>query len=278
VVSDPSQQLAQFESGDADIIEGFDPALAPQVDEAQQLVVNPASKNMDVIFNWASPLGQDQAFREAVSKAINRDQLVEIAYDGLATPAAGILPPGTIGSVGCDCDAWDYDPEGAKAALEASSYGGEELHLITAATSGDSPQLELIRADLEAAGIKVAVEELDIQVLIQRVGEGDYDIGIGTYSNVSPTAGDVFFYMFVTKFFGSGAPVDQVLTSFNEFATAADADAKGEAVQGLEAWAAETRPIVPVVSLSLVVPVNERVKGLTVRPYNRYYLDELSVG
>ncbi|MFA6575112.1 MAG: ABC transporter substrate-binding protein [Nocardioides sp.] len=278
IVADPSQQLAQFESGDAEMIESLDPSLASQVDEASQLVVNPASKNLDVIFNFATPLGQDLDFRAAVSHAINREQLVEIAYQGLATPVEGIIPPGTIGSVGCDCDTWSYDPDAAKADLAASSYDGQTLHLVTQTTSGDSPQLELIRADLEAIGVKVEVEELDIQVLLDRVGTGDYDMGVGTYSNVSPTAGDVFFYMYASAFFGSGAPVDQVLTSFDEFAVAADADAKGAAVQGLEDWAAEELPIVPVVSTSLVVPVSESVHGLEVRPYSRYYLDELSVG
>jgi ABC-type transport system substrate-binding protein len=278
VVSAPSQQLAQFESGDADIIESLDPSLAAQVDEGERQVVNPASKNLDVIFNYASSLGQDVAFRQAVSHAVNREQLVEIAYNGLATPVEGIIPSGTIGSVGCDCDTWDYDPEAAGAALEESSYDGETLHLVTEATSGDSPQIELIRADLEAIGVKVEVEELDLQVLLERVVAGKYDIGVGTYSNVSPTAGDVFFYMYASKFFGSGAPVDQVLTQFNEFAVAADTEAKGQAVRGLEQWAGENLPIVPLVSTSLVIPVSNKVHGLEVRPYSRYYLDELSVG
>lgn len=278
IVTAPSQQLAQFESGAADIIESLDPTLAGQVEESQRQTVNPASKNLDVIFNYASDLGQDASFREAVSKAINREQLVEIAYDGLATPVNGIMPPGTIGSVGCDCDAWAYDPDGAKAALQKSGYDGEKLHFVTEVTSGDSPQIELIRADLQAIGIDVEVEELDLQVLLERVAGGAYDIGVGTYSNVSPTAGDVLFYMYVSKFFGSGAPVEPLLEHFNKFAVAADAEAKGAAVRGLETWAAEARPIVPLVSTSLVVPVSESVKGLKVRPYSRYYLDELSVG
>lgn len=278
IVSAPSQQLAQFKSGEADIIESLDPTLAGQVPESQRQTVNPASKNLDVIFNYASPLGRDAAFREAVSYAINREQLVKIAYNGLATPVKGIMPPGTIGSVGCGCDAWRYDPQAAKAALAKSGYDGKKLHLVTEVTSGDSPQIELIRADLEAVGIHVEVEQLDLQVLLERVAGGKYDIGVGTYSNVSPTAGDVFFYMYVSKFFGSGAPVEPLLKHFNTFAVAADADAKGAAVRGLETWAAEARPIVPLVSTSLVVPVSESVHGLKVRPYSRYYLDELSVG
>lgn len=278
VVADPSQQLAQFKSGEADIIESLDPSLAQQVDQDKQQVVNPGSRIADVVFNWNSPLGKDVNFRKAVNLALDRDQLVKVAYNGLATPATGIIPRGTIGSVGCGCDAYRHDVDGAKAALKASSYKGEKLHLVTGVTSGDSPQIELIRADLKAAGIDVTVEQLDIQVLIQRVGEGKFDIGVGSYGNVSPTAGDVFFYMFATKFFGTGAPVDQVLANFGKFATAADEKAKGDAVRGLETWAAETLPIVPIVSTALVVPVNKRVHGLQVRPYSRYYLDELSVG
>ena len=57
------------------------------------------------------------------------------------------------------------------------------------------------------------MEELEIQVLLDRVAQGDFDLVLGGYSNVSPTAGDVFIYMYVTQFFGSGAPVDQVAES-----------------------------------------------------------------
>ncbi|MGB3376379.1 MAG: ABC transporter substrate-binding protein [Microbacterium sp.] len=275
IVTDPSQQLAQFQAGDADIIESLDPTLADQVAEDRRIVVNPASKNLNLIFNWAATLGQDQAFRTAVSHAINRQQIADIAYQGMATPVDGLMPPGTIGAVGCDCDTWDYDPEAAKAALAKSSYDGSTLHLITEATSGDSPMMELIRADLEAVGISVEVEELELQVLLQRVTEGTYDIGVGTYSDVSPTAGDIFFYMYVSNFFASGAPVDQVLASFSEFAVAVDTAAKEAAVRTLEDWAAEVVPSAPLVSVALVVPVNDRVHGLEVRPYSRYYLDEL---
>lgn len=278
VVADPTQQLAQFKSGAADMIESIDPTLAGQVDEKKRQTVNPASKNVDIVFNWSGKLGQDKNFRQAVSRAINREQLVKIAYEGLATPAQGIIPPGTIGSVGCGCDGYNYDVDAAKKALAASVYKGEKLHLVTQTTGGDSPQIELIRSDLQAVGIKVEVEELDIQVLIQRVGEGAFDIGVGNYSNVSPTAGDVFFYMYATKFFGTGAPVDQVLANFNKFAVTEATDAKEAAVRGLEQWAAAEMPIVPVVSPAIIVPVDEDVHGLKVRPYSRYYLDELSVG
>ncbi len=277
IVADPSQQLAQFESGEADLIEGIDPALASQLPESQRITVSPASNIDGIQFNFATPLGQDLAFRQAVNHAIDRELLVEIAYEGLATPATGVLPPGTIGSVGCECDEWSYDPAAAADALASSTYAGEELTLLATATGGDSPEVELIRADLEALGIKVAVEELEIQVLLDRVAQGDFDLVLGGYSNVSPTAGDVFIYMYVTQFFGSGAPVDQVLASFDEFAVAADADAKAAAVLGLETWAAATIPVLPLVSSDTVVPVSERVQGLVVRPFGRYYLDELSV-
>lgn len=277
VVSDTSQQLAQFTRGEADIIETIDPALAQQVDERSRVTVNPASKIFDLVFNFKTPLGQDPQFRKAVDLAIDRDQLVKVAFGGLATPARGIVPPGTIGSIGCGCDAYRLDREAAKAALKASSYQGEKLRFLTQATSGESPQVELIRADLAAVGINVEVEQVDIQVVFQKVKNGEYDLGLGSYGNVSPTAGDVIFYQVVTKFYGTGAPADQLLASFDKFAVAADADAKGQAVRELEQWAAQTLPIVPLYSTALVVPVNKRVHGLQVRPYSRYYLAELSV-
>ena len=277
IVSDPSQQLAQFSSGEADLIEGIDPILASQLPESQRIMVSPASNIDGIQFNFNTPLGQDIHFRQAVNHAINRDLLVEIAYEGLASPVTGVLPPGTIGSVGCQCDKWSYDLDAATAALKASVYAGEELRVLVPTSTGDSPLVELIRADLEAIGIKVVVEKLEIQVALEQVAQGTYDLAVGGYSNVSPTAGDVFIYMFITKFFGSGAPVEPVLANFDKFAVASDAKAKGEAVLGLEKWAAEIVPIVPLVSVDLVVPVAERLHGLVVRPYGRYYLDELFV-
>jgi peptide/nickel transport system substrate-binding protein len=276
-VADASQQLARFQAGDADVVEDLDVVLAQQVPETQRQTVRPASNLNGILFNFDSPLGADLNFRKAVNFAINRQQLASVAFDDMAQPATGILPPGSIGSVGCGCDTWTYDLDAAKTALEQSAYAGETLRFIAAATPGESAEIELIRADLEEVGISIEVEQLDVQVQLERIEQGDYDLSIGGYSNVSPTAGDLFIYFYVTNFFGSGAPVEQVLTSFDEFAVSVDEAAKSDAVRTFEQWVADNVVTVPTVSTDLVVPVAERVGGLVVRPMGLYYFDELWV-
>lgn len=107
-----------------------------------------------------TPPLDDVRIRQAIAFAVNRDALVADA-PLLRRKAVGILPPGLPG-YSPDPKALPYDPARARALLAlAGKPGGQGLPPIDLYTSGSSAAatrvLELIRADLDAVGIRLQV-------------------------------------------------------------------------------------------------------------------------
>ncbi len=121
---------------------------------------------------WRAELYQDLRFRRALSLAINRGEVNEQVFFGLATPRQAAPP--TVHSY--YRDAWgaaaaDYDPDQANALLDEIGMtdrtrdgfrrapGGEELQIVIEYAEGlPVPAMELIKEYWEAVGVKVLLK------------------------------------------------------------------------------------------------------------------------
>ena len=82
--------------------------------------------------------------------------------------------------------AYPYDPEKAKSALESKNY---EVTLLAADSGSDVDIAELIKQDLEAAGVKVTVAAYDSASRDEMVHVGNYEfalVGNGGWGNNPP--------------------------------------------------------------------------------------------
>ncbi len=116
--------------------------------------------------------------RQAISKAINRDAIVDRVMEGVAIKAGQLLPEGFFG-VSDKLTPVDYDPEGAKALLAEAGVGdGFELtiHGPNDRYINDAKIAEAIGQMLTRVGIKTQVETMPRSVYFKRAsrgGEGD---------------------------------------------------------------------------------------------------------
>ena len=140
ITADPAR-VAALLSGDVDIIEAVPPADMPRLKADSKLSIKqrPTWRTLFLHLNHAAagksawftdkagqPLEQnplkDIRVREALSKGLNRQGLVQVALDGFATPAAQLIGIGLVGFnpnlKGTD----GYDPEGAKKLLAEAGY------------------------------------------------------------------------------------------------------------------------------------------------------------
>ncbi|WP_029062935.1 ABC transporter substrate-binding protein [Labrenzia sp. DG1229] len=119
----------------------------------------------------------DQRVRQAISKAINRDAIVDRVMEGVAIPAGQLLPEGFFG-VSDILQPVAYDPEGAKALLAEAGYGdGFQLtiHGPNDRYINDSKIAEAIGQMLTRVGIKTAVETMPRSVYFGRASRGSPD-------------------------------------------------------------------------------------------------------
>ena len=72
--------------------------------------------------NYASPVMQDAAVRQALSLGINREGFIETLLNGRGAVAAGAFPSGFVGAGAAGSQAAAYDPEAAKQLLEQAGW------------------------------------------------------------------------------------------------------------------------------------------------------------
>jgi len=120
---------------------------------------------------------RDQRVRMAISKAINRDAIVERVMENVALKAGQLLPEGFFG-VSPNLQAVDFDPEGAKELLaEAGVPDGFALtiHGPNDRYINDAKIAEAIAQMLTRAGIDTTVETMPRSVYFKRASSGGPD-------------------------------------------------------------------------------------------------------
>ncbi|MEM9148181.1 MAG: ABC transporter substrate-binding protein [Pseudomonadota bacterium] len=117
---------------------------------------------------------RDVRVRTAISKAINRDAIVERVMEGVAIKAGQLLPEGFFG-VSDKLEPVAYDPDGAKALLAEAGVGdGFELtiHGPNDRYINDAKIAEAIGQMLTRIGIKTQVETMPRSVYFKRASRG----------------------------------------------------------------------------------------------------------
>ena len=119
----------------------------------------------------------DVRVRKAISKAINRDAIVERVMEGVAVPAGQLLPAGFFG-VSDKLKPEPYDPEGAKQLIADAGFpDGFKLtiHGPNDRYINDARIAEAIAQMLTSIGIETAVETMPKAVYFKRASRGGPD-------------------------------------------------------------------------------------------------------
>ncbi|MEM7463023.1 MAG: ABC transporter substrate-binding protein [Pseudomonadota bacterium] len=139
-------------------------------------------------------LMRDANFRRALSLAIDRDEINEVIYFGLASPSANTVLPQSPLFREEYREAWSYfDPDKANELLDAAGLGardddgvrllpnGERAEL-TIESAGESTEetdvLELVAAQWKAIGIKAFVRASQRDIFRRRAAAGETPISV----------------------------------------------------------------------------------------------------
>jgi peptide/nickel transport system substrate-binding protein len=139
-----------------------------------------------MIQNATPPLDKPEV-RWAISHLIDRQAIVDLAYEGTTVPAWGIWPEydanqpyfDAISDLRAEYPTDAFDPEAAEALLAEAGVNPEDVTLryVVNANSTEETKVSTVLADqLSAAGFKVEIEPLADAVLNDALLVGDYDI------------------------------------------------------------------------------------------------------
>ena len=194
-------EILRFRRGEVHLINTLDPDYFDRLTIDAPALAHDAGPSLDTEQLWfnqvsAAPLPaykkawfRSQAFRRAVSEAINRQDLSRIALRGRGQPAAGPVSPANRIWFRQGLEPHRFDPQAALQRLQPEGFrhsGGVlrdreghpvEFSLITNAGNKIRERMAaMIQQDLGQIGVRVSVVTMDFASLIERLSRSfDYE-------------------------------------------------------------------------------------------------------
>ena len=177
VVPDASTAKVALLSGAIDTTQVLTSDVAELQNTKGVVVSTPsdASKHA-ILFQTKDPLFKDLKFRQAIAAALDLDQLVSFASDGLSQPSNSAVFDASPYHDDVQKTKLNYDVEKAKELLSESTYKGQTIKLIANKRAPmPSSQVALVaQSMLQAIGIDVEISVMDWATQLERYNSGDY--------------------------------------------------------------------------------------------------------
>lgn len=130
-------------------------------------------------YNTQQPPFDNPAVRKALNMAINKDAIIEAVFVGAGTKAVAPIPP-TMWSYNTALVDDPYDPEAAKAALEAAGAAGLSMKVwampVARPYNPDARRMaELIQADFAAIGVTAEIVSMEWGEYLEQSSAVDRD-------------------------------------------------------------------------------------------------------
>lgn len=179
-IADPTATVNALMSGELD---GGAPApeMLPQFETDPRFNVAVGTTQGEVILalNNSRPPFDNIAARRAISHALDRQEIIDGAMYGYATPIGSFFPPSDANYVDLT-DRYPHDVDTAKGLLaEAGIEEGTTLRLRIPPYAYATRSATIIQAELAEAGLNVEIEPMEWGAWLDQVFNGlDYDMAI----------------------------------------------------------------------------------------------------
>lgn len=264
-IPEPAARLVAVQTGEADVVTDIAPDLLPTLESSGDVTVLQAPGVRLGSFNFSfrnadSPVN-DVRVRNALTKAIDGNALIEIILAGAGVPLKG--PVSAILWGAADVGGFPpYDPDLARAELSEAGYPeGHELVLIY--TNGefvkDLELSEAIQAMLAEVGVPVRIETLEAGAYIDRRLESDWDIAI---NGAGAAGGDLIFQLTLATGPVFGYSNEATTTHIAEAQTTVNEDQALQAFAEAQALLWEDTPYLWGFTQSNTVVHSNRVENL----------------
>ena len=180
IITDTSTTLVAFEAGELDYI-SVPSANWPDI-EASGLYNTELLESNHVtylILNHTVEPFNNKLVRQAISHAINRDDMCLMALDGLATPAYTLAHPDRVFGATDDCTTFEYDPEAAMDLLAQAGYpDGFNAGVIKTIGSYFQKVAQVAQSNLLAVGIQCDIEMAETSAYVTDCTNGNFGIAV----------------------------------------------------------------------------------------------------
>ena len=243
---------------------------------------NETRANPGVVYNLyanqTNPKLKETAVRQAISKAINREEITKTLLTEADQPAKGVLSH-TTPYFKDYSELLKNDPDGAKKLLDDAGWkvgtdgvrekNGEKLSFKVTYWQSPKEVLELVQQQLKVIGVDLQLKFTTIADVTAAQADKTYDFSYGNLTRSDP---DVLRTVFASTTARGGSnlreklPVDDVL---GEQAAALDKDARQKLVDEAQEILIKDAHSIPLYELSTTISASDKVKGLTFEASSR---------
>ena len=134
------------------------------------------------MLNNEKPGLDNQDVRHAINSAIDKESVVTVAYNGLATPSISAVPMNFEGATEENADV--YDVEKAKEYMDKSGVDPASIELAIICSDDTKKRAgEVIQANLKEIGINATIESMDLATYLSVSTEGNFTGAIGGFTS-----------------------------------------------------------------------------------------------
>jgi peptide/nickel transport system substrate-binding protein len=188
-IPDSAVALTNLKTGSVDFLQTIDPKDIDDIKATKNLAYleGPGVGYTGLWINTAKGPLATKALREAVSLAVDREELLAAAYFGTGAIANGPIPPSS----------WAYDASvpivkrDVKAAKAKLAEGGQPSGFKMVLKGDNTPLTakiaQLVQAQLKEAGIDVQIQVLEFGALLKAGEQNDFDVlSLGWSGRIDP--------------------------------------------------------------------------------------------
>ncbi len=188
VIDSPEARVLAAQSGEADIIGEIPTTSVAALSDSEEmkLVEIGNTVTMAVYLNLTRPVFEDVRVRQALSWAIDRQDLIEVANSGYGQPAASFLAAHPFYPEAAEQGYTRYDPDRAAQLLDEAGWrldtdgtrkkDGQPLEFRLVTYGLEKTTGELLQNQWGKLGVRVEVQHVDDYGIIQtRLTDGDWD-------------------------------------------------------------------------------------------------------
>lgn len=181
---DPTR-VSMLEAGEADVAREVPWAQVEQFKTRDDMIVplEPSSVIYVILLNHKDPVVSNLDVRKAMAMAIDRDGITQAVTFGNATTANSLIP-NTVDYYDPEATPLPYDPEQAKALVEAAGATGAEIEFLT--TDIDDQATILVQDQLKQVGLNATIKQVDVGGWWDSVVGADYGAAVTWWYNEVP--------------------------------------------------------------------------------------------
>ncbi|MGN8645799.1 glutathione ABC transporter substrate-binding protein [Gracilibacillus sp. HCP3S3_G5_1] len=281
VVSEQSSRVAELETGVSHVADNIGPNNIARVDGLPDAgVLQEPSVSVSYIgFNIEKEPFDDVRVRQALSMAIDKDEIIEGVMNGVGIPAIGALAPPVFG-YDDSIEGLPYDVEQAKELLAEAGY--EDGFETTIWTNDNEQRVDTavaLQSQLSEIGVDVQIEELEWGAYLERTSNGEHDMFILGWSTVTADADYGLYPLFHSSQHGEpGNKVfladDEIDALLDEGRRETDPEARQEIYTEVQQKLVDLAPMMYTHHQEYVLGVNDSVKDFGINAQGIYQFKE----